>query len=118
MKTKAEPTSGPWEFVTYGVTTSQLEMMRRAGIEPARALTNEGQASIMGGLGDDRRLVARVECQADYKRGQGHTAKCAERDANARLIAAAPILYAYVKARTEAGDPEAARILDGLEAQL
>src|SRR5215470_1452919 len=113
-KAQASPTPGPWEFVLYGHTPEMLEKMRQVGMEPPRALTNEGQASVMGGLGDDRRLVALVECQAEYKRGQGHTAECAERDANARLIAIAPALYAYVKAKADDGDAEAVRILDGL----
>jgi len=38
--------------------------------------------------------IAFVSCHADYKRGTGHKAQCAERDANARLIAAAPELLA------------------------
>ena len=115
MKTKAkpqaEPTPGPWRAVVYTVDDKTVEKMRQLDMEPLRALTNDGEVSVMA----DGQLVAHVACQADYKRGQGHTAECAERDANARLIALAPTMYAYVKARAEAGDEEAARILDGLK---
>ena len=89
---EATHTKGPWEFAIYGLEPEMIEKQRQAGIEPIRTLTNEGQAPIMGGGDDDRRRVALVDCQADYKRGQGYKAECAERDANARLIAAAPDL--------------------------
>jgi len=46
--------------------------------------------------------IAFVSCHADYKRGTGHKAQCAERDANARLIAAAPDLLEALKAVMEA----------------
>src|SRR5262245_14586017 len=84
-----EYTPGPWEFSLYGHTPEMLEKMRANGIEPVRMLTNEGQAVVGASIGQ----VALVACHAEYKRGQGHKANCAERDANARLIAAAPELY-------------------------
>ena len=85
-------TPGPWEFVVYGLKAEMIEQQRAAGIEPTRVLTNEGQAVVMAREGDDRERVALVDCQSDYKRGKGHVAECAERDANAHLIAAAPDL--------------------------
>ena len=55
--------------------------------------TNDGAAPVMApdpDLGEKR--VALVDCQTRFKRGQGWKAECAEREANARLIAAAPEL--------------------------
>ena len=54
--------------------------------EARRALTNDGQQPIVGA---DRR-VALADSQTDFKRGQGWNHDCAEREANAQLIAAAP----------------------------
>jgi len=85
-------TEGSWEFTIYGLPAGMIEEQRKLGIEPTRILSNDGAATIMGGPEDDRRPVARVECHAPFKRGQGHKSVCAERDANARLIAAAPDL--------------------------
>jgi len=42
--------------------------------------------------------VALVDCQSEYKRGQGWCAPCAIREANAALISAAPDLLAALKA--------------------
>ena len=91
-------TEGSWEFSIYGLPVEMIEQQRRLGIEPTRMLSNDGSTTIMGGPEDDRRPVARVECQAPFKRGQGHKSECAERDANARLIAAAPDLLAALEA--------------------
>ena len=41
--------------------------------------------------------VAAIDCHTKYKRGDGYKAKCDERDANARLIAAAPDLLAALQ---------------------
>lgn len=49
------------------------------------ALSNTGERSIMG----EHTRIGTVDCQADYKRGQGHKSVCKERDANARLIVTA-----------------------------
>lgn len=104
-------TPGPWEFILHPYDDVELEKRRKLGIEPIRMLTNQGEAPIMGGLGDDRRRVALVDCQADYKRGRGYEAECEERDANARLIALAPMMYEYIKAKADAGDEEAKAII-------
>jgi hypothetical protein len=55
---------------------------------------NDGAVPV---LADDAR-VALVDCQTDFKRGQGWKAKCITRDANARLIAAAPDMLAALRA--------------------
>jgi hypothetical protein len=114
---ESKHTPGPWVFEPYPYPEEEVEKRRNLGMEPIRMLTNEGQAPIMGGSREeeDRRRVAVVDCQADYKRGQGYKSECEERDANARLIALAPTMYEYVKAKAEAGDTEAARILDGMK---
>ena len=64
-------TPGPWRVSTIG-------------------LMNDGALPVSS----DQGQVARVSAQADFPRGQGHNSECAERDANAHLIAAAPDLYA------------------------
>jgi hypothetical protein len=102
-------TPGPWVYNLYPYGDEEVEKRRSLGIEPVRMLTNEGQAPIMGGPEDDSRRIALVDCQVEYKRGKAHLTECAEREANARLIAAAPDLLA-VCARFEAymlrkGDP-------------
>lgn len=73
----ADPTPGPWGQSEIGI------------------LTNEGGKPIMGpdGFGDFKR-IALVDCQMRYKRGEGWKTDCPEREANARLIAAAPELLA------------------------
>jgi len=85
-------TPGPWDYSPYVGTPEEIEQARKHGMEPIRMLSNDGQATVMAGAGDDHKPVARIECQIRYKRGQGHATDCAERDANARLIAAAPQL--------------------------
>jgi hypothetical protein len=45
----------------------------------------------------DGERIALVDCQTKFKRGEGHKAKCPIRDANARLIAAAPGLLEACK---------------------
>jgi hypothetical protein len=85
-------TPGPWVYNLYPYGDEEVEKRRSLGIEPVRMLTNEGQAPIMGGPEDDSRRIALVDCQVEYKRGKAHLTECAEREANARLIAAAPDL--------------------------
>lgn len=69
---------------------------------------NNGEAFV---IAEDRRVCA-VDCEATFKRGQGYLAQCDERDANARLIAAAPELLEAVSMGAIALD-EAANTLDG-----
>lgn len=64
-------TPGPWRL-------SELNQMGM--------YENSGAAAI---IGPDYR-VATVDCVAPFKKGFGSSAKCPERDANARLIASAP----------------------------
>lgn len=81
--------AGPWKALKY-LTDDHPDELRAAGIEPVRALDNAGAMPIMTADGPDRFRVALVDCQSVFKRGQGHQAECAQRDATALLIAAAP----------------------------
>lgn len=83
-------TKGNWFFRTVYGEPEHIAEAQRLGIEPVQALSNDGQRYIMAG--DTR--IALVDCQTKFKRGQGHKQECAERDANARLICAAPEMYA------------------------
>lgn len=81
-------TPGPWRFRLYLFDGDDLALMQSRGIKVGRWLTNDGEVTIMGA---DRRVCV-VAPRVEYKRGKGHEVECAERDANARLIAAAPEL--------------------------
>lgn len=62
-----------------------------------RFLTNDGQLPVMAPDPDqETKRVVLVDCQSPFKRGQGWQSNCAERDANAALIAAATVLLAEV----------------------
>lgn len=87
-KNAAKHTAGPWKYRLYA-TDDTPEMLAKFGIKPVRMLDNSGAMAISHADG----RVALVDCQASYKRGQGHATECSERDANARLIAAAPDLF-------------------------
>ena len=65
--------------------------MIKAGMTPVEPLGNNGERRIMSTDEDDG-LIANVSCHADFKRGQGHAAKCEKRDRYAALIAASPHL--------------------------
>jgi len=62
---------------------------------------NDGSVIVMTGEGDDARPIAHALLTFDVKRGTAHKAVDPERDANARLIAAAPDLLAALKALVE-----------------
>lgn len=80
---------GPWRCPMFHGSDEQNERARELGLDPVPALANDGARFIMAESG----RVALVDCQTQYKRGQGHQTACAERDANAHLIAASPELY-------------------------
>ena len=75
---EAKHTPGPWK-----ISHSDFQ-------------TNEGQRAILQDI-DDAKHIAFITCQSDFKRGKGWCADCSERDANARLIAAAPELLAALE---------------------
>jgi hypothetical protein len=85
-------TPGPW---------------RTADMHKHGLYMNDGAASVVQAdeaAEEDEPIqhIAFVSCHADYKRGTGHKAQCEARDANARLIAAAPDLLEALKAVMEA----------------
>jgi len=86
MGTKHTP--APWTWNKYFGGELQVKQGREIGIEPTQCLTNDGATAVMAG---DRR-VALVDLQANIKKRYWSTADDPERDANARLIAAAPEL--------------------------
>ena len=89
-------TPAPWSFAFYAMSPKNVVAARKLGIEPARMLANEGQVSITAQ--DGERHICFVTRQVPARRGQGYKTECAERDANAHLIAAAPDLLAAVRA--------------------
>lgn len=95
METKH--TEGPWTYTKFAQSAEDLELMKKHGIEPTLLCNNEGQAIVMAG---DYR-VALVDCHTKFKRGNGHKTECAVREANARLIAAAPELLAALEGLIE-----------------
>lgn len=86
--TKSEPAQGPYRLVRYFQSPEDVAEIIKAGLTPTRALTNEGQAIIVAGHGDDTQRIALVDCRTKYKRGEGYRAECPQRDATAELLAA------------------------------
>lgn len=84
----------PWTPGPWGLSSLEFAM-------------NDGAIPVIAP--DDR--VCLVDAHAKFRRGLGHMAKCEIRDANARLIAAAPDLaeallaiYLWAKAFGDSGD--------------
>jgi hypothetical protein len=90
---------GTWTFREYSLSDEMLVEARAAGIEPIRFINNDGSVPVTSG---DTKICT-VDCQAPFKRGHGHRAECEQRDANARLIAAAPDLLEALRAVLESG---------------
>jgi hypothetical protein len=85
---ESKPTPGPWYVSQVG-------------------LTNGGERPITT---EDGRICT-VDCQTPFKRGEGWQSECEVREANARLIAAAPDLLdalkrllEFVEAHTATGE--------------
>jgi hypothetical protein len=82
-------TPGPWFYRPILGEPEDIEKMREFGMEPVQAMTNEGQRYVMAP--DKRVCLVDMQCEG-VKRNERHKSIDAERDANARLIAAAPEL--------------------------
>lgn len=97
-------TPGPWTFDVYAHSAEEVEHLRARGLTPIQNCGNDGERYVMCGArgSEDRFRVAVVDSRLDrVRRGKHATpydAPDAERDANARLIAAAPDLYAALRA--------------------
>lgn len=87
-------TKSKWQFRTFFGSEEDVSRMLAAGIKPVRAQGNDGSVSVITDSGEH---IATVTCQTKVKRGEGSTVVCEERDANARLIAKAPQLYATLR---------------------
>jgi hypothetical protein len=98
---------GTWTFREYSLDDEMLAEARAAGIEPIRFINNDGSVPVTS---EDTRICT-VDCQMPFKRGQGHRAECEQRDANARLIAAAPDMYNYIAELAAEGDSRAAALI-------
>jgi hypothetical protein len=93
---ESKPTPGPWYVSQVG-------------------LTNGGERPITT---EDGRICT-VDCQTPFKRGEGWQSECEVREANARLIAAAPDLLDAAKDALWALDNAAAILsVQGLESTL
>ena len=86
-------TPGPWTFREYALTDEMLAEAKTLGLKPIRFINNNGSVPVSSA----GTKICDVDCQTSFKRGNGHQAECNERDANARLIAAAPELLAALK---------------------
>jgi hypothetical protein len=95
-------TPGPWTFRPFMGGDEHIAQLASVDLKPTKALTNEGQRYVMAA----ESRVALVDMQAEVKKTERWHADDAERDANARLIAAAPDLL------------EAANMAEGAVAQL
>jgi len=96
-------TKGEWVCRLFYGSPEEIAEGRELGFEPIPALGNDGERFIV--TGETRVCV--VDAQTKFKRGTGHKGKCSERDANARLISAAPDLLEcarqYMEQRVVAG---------------
>ena len=75
---------GTWEFKPFAFTDEVQKQMEAVGIKPTRVIGNDGGVSVMTTDGDNRKLIATVASQTEFKRGKGNEVDCPERDINAR----------------------------------
>jgi hypothetical protein len=92
-------TPGPWTFRPFMGGDEHIAQLASVDLKPTKALTNEGQRYVMAA----ESRVALVDMQAEVKKTERWHADDAERDANARLIAAAPDLLEALKAMLDTG---------------
>lgn len=97
-----EYTKGPWHFRKWAQSDEDIAIARKVGVEPTPLRMNDGSVPVS----DDGKNIAFVCCQTTFKRGMGYQTECEERDANARLIAAAPALLEALEELLLAGQIE------------
>lgn len=102
-KNAAEPplspshTPGPWRFRLWAMSDEDVQEAKRLGLDPVRALDNDGSATVIAGSEEDSHAIAKIIRQAQAKRSEGYRTPCPERDANARLVALAPDMLEALK---------------------
>lgn len=86
-----------------------------AGLHAQGLYANDGSCAILARQADgESTIVCTVNLQSKVKRGEAYRTKCAERDANLALIAAAPDLLAALKQIVELIDvPGQVLVADG-----
>lgn len=93
---KALPyTRGLWTAPHYSFSKRDVEKMKAMDNEPPRLLQNDGAMSVVAQRRGEDELNSRVclvDRQTDCKRAERHQAPDEVRDANARVLAAAPLL--------------------------
>ena len=94
-------TEGKWRVNKYVGGDAHAEELRKVGLEPTRNLTNDGDAIVTSPNGP----IAEVRLRRDdVKRTEKHLADDPERDANARLIAACPLMLKAIEHYLNGGD--------------
>jgi len=90
----AKHTPGPWVFKPWHEDNEKILKMKKYGLDPTPHQTNNGDRFVSDEQGY---VIALVSSRTQFKRGQGPSHICPERDKNARLIASAPELLALVR---------------------
>ncbi len=79
--------TGPYEFRMYSMDDKDVEMIRKAGLEPPRGIFNDGSVPIIGTVHGDRATVVTVRSTIERKRNTPYDAPDPQRDAFAQFVA-------------------------------
>lgn len=116
-------TKGPWEFRFDALSPEDAERARKLGMPVPRWITNEGGVIVLGPPDEvsHRPWICEVGSKADVAKNKRRTADDTERDANARLIAQAPVLFELARQSLQllqdAGDLNCS-VLNGWSAEI
>lgn len=90
---------GPYHFNRWcpgsspdDIAALERQLGGKTTVKPLRMLTGEGEATVLAAGEKDEPVVVSVRCQAEFKRGTGHKAECAKRDALGAVIEQLPNL--------------------------